>query len=203
MAGLGGVRRVHDFSCRPNICQVAGAPNGTPNHHCEFVAVTPEALPGSTFTPPQYVAVLPLRANAPNTTVYAGERIAASQRAAYPDLQPLVLEIPPSRAFERALATVRATPTFWRVHVFGTSGSAEVLDDVTLVRRRSGAAPETIVYPRVDVLANELTAFADAVDGRSPFPVPQEDVLTTLSAFEGSLHSMTTGQPAICESMSA
>lgn len=101
------------------------------------------------------------------------------------------------------LATVRATPTFWRVHVFGTSGSAEVLDDVTLVRRRSGASPETIVYPRVDVLANELAAFADAVDGRSPFPVPQDDVLTTLSAFEGALHSMATGQPAICADVPA
>jgi len=61
-----------------------------------------------TQQPPQYVAVLPLRANAPNPTVYGGERIAASQRAAYPDVQPLVLEIAPPRAFERALATVRA-----------------------------------------------------------------------------------------------
>jgi hypothetical protein len=37
--------------------------------------------------PPEYVAVLPLRANAPNTTVYGGEGIASQQRQAYPDLQ--------------------------------------------------------------------------------------------------------------------
>ena len=61
-----------------------------------------------TQQPPQFVAVLPLRANAPNPTVYGGERIAASQRAAYPEVQPLVLEVAPPRAFERALATVRA-----------------------------------------------------------------------------------------------
>jgi uncharacterized protein (DUF1499 family) len=60
-----------------------------------------------TQDPPQYVAVLPLRANAPNPTVYGGEKIASQQREAYPDLQPLMLNVPPSQAFERALATVR------------------------------------------------------------------------------------------------
>jgi uncharacterized protein (DUF1499 family) len=60
-----------------------------------------------TQDPPEYVAVLPLRANAPNTTVYGGEKIAAQQRAAYPDVQPLPLNVPPAQAFERALATVR------------------------------------------------------------------------------------------------
>jgi uncharacterized protein (DUF1499 family) len=59
-----------------------------------------------TQEPPEYVAVLPLRANAPNTTVYGGEKIASQQRDAYPDLQPLLLDVPPLQAFERALATV-------------------------------------------------------------------------------------------------
>ncbi len=44
------------------------------------------------------------------------------------------------------LATVRATPFYWRVHVFGTKGSAEVLDEVTLVLRTSGNKPERITY---------------------------------------------------------
>ena len=34
------------------------------------------------------------------------------------------------------LATVRATPFYWRVHVFGTKGSAEVLDEVTMILRK-------------------------------------------------------------------
>jgi uncharacterized protein (DUF1499 family) len=59
-----------------------------------------------TAEPPEYVAVLPLRAAAPNTTVYGGEKIAAQQRAGYPDLQPLILSVPPPQAFERALAAV-------------------------------------------------------------------------------------------------
>ena len=39
-----------------------------------------------TQDPPEYVAVLPLRANAPNTTLYGGEKIASQQREAYPDI---------------------------------------------------------------------------------------------------------------------
>jgi uncharacterized protein (DUF1499 family) len=57
--------------------------------------------------PPQYVAVLPLRAGAPNTTDYGGDRVAAQQREAYPDLQPAMLNVSPSQAFEHALAAAR------------------------------------------------------------------------------------------------
>ena len=60
-----------------------------------------------TQNPPEYVAVLLLRASAPNPTVYGGDKIASQQREAYPDLQPLMLKVPPARAFERALSTVR------------------------------------------------------------------------------------------------
>jgi uncharacterized protein (DUF1499 family) len=60
-----------------------------------------------TQDPPEYVAVLPLRANAANPTVYGGEKIASQQREAYPDLQPVMLNVPPPQAFERALGTVR------------------------------------------------------------------------------------------------
>ena len=60
-----------------------------------------------TQDPPQYVAVLPLRADAPNTTEYGGERVASQQRGAYPDLRPAILNVPPSQAFERALGAVR------------------------------------------------------------------------------------------------
>lgn len=57
-----------------------------------------------TEDPPQFVAVVPL--NTPDRTVYEGEAIAAQQRAAYPDLQPVMLALPPQEAFDHALATV-------------------------------------------------------------------------------------------------
>jgi len=58
--------------------------------------------------PPSFVAVLPLRAGAPNPPDYGGPDIAAQQRVAYPEIKPLLLPIPPDQAFARALAAARA-----------------------------------------------------------------------------------------------
>jgi uncharacterized protein (DUF1499 family) len=61
-----------------------------------------------TTNPPQFVALLPVRQKTPNGPEYAGEKIAQQQKAAYPDIQPIVLKEPPGRSFERALAAARA-----------------------------------------------------------------------------------------------
>lgn len=58
--------------------------------------------------PPQFVEILAHREQAPNSTVYGGPDIAALQRAAYPDVMPLVLFVPSDRAFDRALAAARS-----------------------------------------------------------------------------------------------
>jgi predicted dehydrogenase len=97
------------------------------------------------------------------------------------------------------LATVRATPFYWRVHLFGTLGSAEVLDETTLVLRKSGRPPQTMNFAAINVLAAELDAFADAAERKQPFPVPENDVLATLSAFEAALASMQQGIPVNCD----
>lgn len=57
-----------------------------------------------TTNPPQFVAVVPL--NTPGRTVYEGETIASQQRAAYPDLRPVTLAMPPKDAFARAVEVV-------------------------------------------------------------------------------------------------
>lgn len=61
-----------------------------------------------TVNPPAFVALLPQRLEAPNGAEYAGESIAEQQRAAYPDLQPRLLDSTPAAAFERALAAAEA-----------------------------------------------------------------------------------------------
>lgn len=61
-----------------------------------------------TDNPPQWVALLPVREKASNGAKYAGEKLAQAQKAAYPDIQPLKLQVPPARAFERALAAAKA-----------------------------------------------------------------------------------------------
>ena len=61
-----------------------------------------------TGNPPAFVAILPLRAGAPNSATYGGPELAAAQHAAYPDVVPLTLPVPPTAAFARALAAAHA-----------------------------------------------------------------------------------------------
>lgn len=60
-----------------------------------------------THDPPLFEAILPLRADAPNSAVYAGEEIAAQQRSAYPDILPLEVDRSADETFRAALETAR------------------------------------------------------------------------------------------------
>ena len=90
------------------------------------------------------------------------------------------------------LATVRATPFFWRVHAFGSEGSAEVLGETELILRKSGEAPRRVLMDPVDSLRGELEAFADAIDGHAAFPISQEQMLQTVITFEAVIRSLET-----------
>lgn len=117
-----------------------------------------------TQEPPEYVAVLPLRASAPNTPVYGGEEIASQQRAAYPDLQPLILNVPPSEAFDRALETVRemgwelvaADATAGRIEATDTTFWFGFKDDVVIRIRPAEAGS------RIDVRSLSRVGRGDA-----------------------------------------
>jgi predicted dehydrogenase len=122
-----------------------------------------------------------------------------SRDAGPPPRDSSVLAIDFASGVTGTLATVRATPFYWRVHVFGTKGSAEVLDESTLVLRKSGSPPQTVNYPVINVLAAELDAFADAIENKRAFPAQEAEVLATLSAFEAALRSMASGHPVICD----
>jgi len=57
-----------------------------------------------TLDPPEFVAVLPLRAEAPNPPGYAGEAVARQQQGAYPGIRSYRLDAGSEVAFNRALA---------------------------------------------------------------------------------------------------
>jgi predicted dehydrogenase len=88
------------------------------------------------------------------------------------------------------LATVRATPFYWRVHAFGTLGSAEVLGETELVLRMSGRPPERRSFAPVDSLRAGLEAFAEAAQGGAPFPVTPAHILDTVGAFESVISAL-------------
>jgi uncharacterized protein (DUF1499 family) len=93
-----------------------------------------------TADPPAFVAVLPLRAGAPNAAEYGGEEIAAAQQQAYPDVRPLILPLAPDAALTQALAAARragweivaADSAAGRIEATATSGWFGFKDDVVV-----------------------------------------------------------------------
>ncbi len=94
------------------------------------------------------------------------------------------------------MATVRAAPAFWRIHVFGTKGMAEARDEDTLTVGLIGQTPQTQTFPHVDSLAVLVDSFADAIEGRAPFLVSPAQMLDLIGAFEAIIASVETGAPA-------
>lgn len=116
-----------------------------------------------TENPPAFAAVLPKRAGAPNPPEYAGAQVAAQQKAAYPDLRPLRLELPPAEAFGRALQVARdmgweivaAQPEDGRIEATDTTRWFGFKDDIVVrVRPEEGGS-------RVDVRSKSRVGRSD------------------------------------------
>jgi predicted dehydrogenase len=95
------------------------------------------------------------------------------------------------------LSAVRATPRYWRTHLFGTTRSAELLQEDTLVVHAAGPPGPRQTFPRVDTLRLELEAFADAILGRAPYPIGDADMVATVAAFEAVCRSVKSGRTEV------
>lgn len=92
------------------------------------------------LSPPEFVDIAPLRADAPNPVSYEGEAIAEQQRKAYPDLQTVELSMSPAEAFERASAAAHAqgweivaeAPSDGRIEASDTTFWFGFIDDVVI-----------------------------------------------------------------------
>lgn len=114
--------------------------------------------------PPAFVAVLPLRAGAPNGSAYGGDSVAAQQRASYPDIVPLHVAAPPGVAFARAAAAARAMG--WDV-VAADSAAGRV--EATATTRWFGFKDDVVVRVRPEGASSR-------VDVRSVSRVGKSDV---------------------------
>lgn len=99
-----------------------------------------------TVDPPDFEAIAPLRANAPNPVEYPGEGVAREQREAYPDIVPLATDVYPTLVFDHALELahamsweiVAADAGLGRIEATDTTLWFGFKDDV-VVRIRAGA----------------------------------------------------------------
>lgn len=115
-----------------------------------------------TDDPPVFVAVLPRRAGAANPPEYDGADVAAKQRAAYPDIQPIRLDDPPARAFERALAAARAMD--WEV-VAAEPGEGRI--EATATTRWFGFKDDIVIRVRAEGQGSRVDVRSKSRVGRS------------------------------------
>ena len=93
-----------------------------------------------TRDPPAFSAVVPLRAGSTVSTTYPGADTAAKQTAAFPDIRPVDLALPPAAAFARALdvaggfgwAIAATDPAGGRIEATATTPWFGFHDDVVI-----------------------------------------------------------------------
>jgi len=93
-----------------------------------------------------------------------------------------------------AFSTVRASPLYWRVHVFGDEASAESINEHEVLVHRHEQAPQRLTFEPVNALKAELEAFADAIEGRAPFPLSDADMIATVRTFEAAVRALESGE---------
>jgi predicted dehydrogenase len=91
------------------------------------------------------------------------------------------------------LGAVRASPLYFRVHVFGDEGSVEALDETRTIIRLTGGKTEVKDFPKIDSVLAEMDAFADAVAGVAPYPITTDEMVNTIASFEAVIQSIATG----------
>lgn len=99
------------------------------------------------------------------------------------------------------ISAILATPFVGRFAVFCSKGWVEVRDKAhpeapegwTLTVCRRGGRPETTEYPVAQAVLANLEAFADAAEGRAPYPVPQAQMIANISALEAVFKSTRSG----------
>lgn len=90
-----------------------------------------------------------------------------------------------------AVVSVRGVPDAFRIYVAGTKGWAEIRGFDTLVTATNGERPKTTTFESELAVRYLLERFADAIQGRAPFPVSTDSMLDTVAAFEATITSIS------------
>ncbi|HZM36217.1 MAG TPA: Gfo/Idh/MocA family oxidoreductase [Burkholderiales bacterium] len=96
------------------------------------------------------------------------------------------------------ISAILATPFEGRFAVYGTKGWVEVRDKAHpeapqgwILRKHGG---ESTDYPPANAVLANLEAFADAAEGRGPYPVPQQQMIANIAALEAVFASARSGK---------
>ena len=99
------------------------------------------------------------------------------------------------------LATLTATAPFWRIHIFCTDGWVEMRGETRLIINKRGSNEEVCdfqpadpVEVEVESVRNELEAFAAALLGGPPYPLPLEEAVHGTAVLEAIVRSSISGE---------
>ncbi len=100
------------------------------------------------------------------------------------------------------ISAILATPFAGRFAIYGSKGWLEVVDRThpeapegwTVTRCLRGERPVSTASPPVSGVLANLEAFADAAAGRAAYPVPQEQMIANIAAFEAVVKSTRSGR---------
>lgn len=93
------------------------------------------------------------------------------------------------------LTAIGATASYERLTVFGSKGWAEVRDGRHFAFRPLEGKGTATDYAKIDTERLEMEAFAAAVAGEKPFPVPVDDAVHSAAVLEAMGRSAATGKP--------
>lgn len=89
--------------------------------------------------------------------------------------------------------TVALTASFWRIALFGTNGILRQEGPETLVWTPVEGEGWTRNFPKTDIEAAELNAFALACAGGAPYPLPAEEAIHGVAVFEAMIGAAASG----------
>lgn len=112
--------------------------------------------------PPAFVAVVPLRADAPNPVAHGGAAVADAQRRAYPDVAPLRVAAPPGEAFAWALEAAAAMG--WDIVAHDAAAGRIEATDTTFW---FGFRDDIVVRVRADAAGSRIDVRSKSRVGRS------------------------------------
>jgi len=121
-----------------------------------------------TDNPPTFVAALPARAaEKANPVAYEGPEVAKQQKAAYPDVAPVNVALPPAQAFERALDAAKAMPGWTIVAADPATGRIEANETSRWFR----FVDDIVIRVAPDGSGSRIDIRSESRQGRSDFGV--------------------------------
>ena len=90
-------------------------------------------------------------------------------------------------------ATLAYAPRYWRVALFGTDGIAELHGHEHLAFTPREGTGWTKDFPKTDIEAAELSAFAAAVAGGPAYPLPVEEAIHGVAVYEAMIGAAASG----------